>query len=267
MTVEGASMAPPKMQSLYSGVQLMPALHRFPKEAARIGRIIAAFGELEFILALCVGEVLNDRDTALRAIFRLASDRARIDTADALIRPFYVKIGLQAEYSDMIGTVRYCRSIRNQYAHCHYGDQPRYGLFLTNLQDAAEKPEEFEYQWRHVDVPLLDQQEHYFLYAQMCLQFLEAEYRFRSRRSSVPHSFPWPTKRERPPPHNPPSQHIPPWLSAAQKRRHTELALEYEYSVGLRQRPTKAPKEPKPSARQRRERALSRSAKKHPRGD
>jgi hypothetical protein len=100
------------MQPLYSGVQLMPALQRFPEEAARIGRIVAAFGELEFILALCVGEVLRDRDTALRTIFRLASDRARIDTADALIRPSYIKIGRQAEYTDMIGAVRHCRTTR-----------------------------------------------------------------------------------------------------------------------------------------------------------
>jgi hypothetical protein len=77
------------MQPLYDGLQLMPALHRYPEEAARIGRIIAAFGEIEFILALCLGEVLNDSDTALRVIFRLASDRARIDTLDALLRPAY----------------------------------------------------------------------------------------------------------------------------------------------------------------------------------
>src|SRR5260221_3902636 len=75
------------MQPLYQGLQLMPALHRFPDEAARIGRIVAAFGEIEFILAMCVGEVLCDPDAARRAIFRLASGRARIDTLDALLRP------------------------------------------------------------------------------------------------------------------------------------------------------------------------------------
>jgi hypothetical protein len=60
------------MQPLYQGLQLMPALHRFPDEAARIGRIVAAFGEIEFILAMCLGEVLCDPDAARRAIFRLA---------------------------------------------------------------------------------------------------------------------------------------------------------------------------------------------------
>jgi hypothetical protein len=77
------------VQPLYQGLQLMPSLHRFPDEAVRIGRIVAAFSELEFILALCLGEVLNDRDTALRTIFQLASGRARIDALDALLRPAY----------------------------------------------------------------------------------------------------------------------------------------------------------------------------------
>ena len=162
----------------------------------------------------------------------------------------------------MLGAVRHCRRIRNQYAHCHYGDQLRFGLFLTNLQDAAEKPESFEYQWRHVDVPLLDQQEHYFLYTLKCLQFLLDEYRVKSGRTGVPHGSPWPTRREPPPLHNPPSQHVPPWLSEDQKRRHIELALEWEYSAGLRSRPPKAPKMLKPSARQRREEAMKRRKKK-----
>src|SRR5258708_13482595 len=78
-------MADPDLKPLYKP-HLMPAFHRFPNEASSISRIVAAFGELEFILGLCVGEVLGDRDTALRAIFRLPSAPARIDTPDALIR-------------------------------------------------------------------------------------------------------------------------------------------------------------------------------------
>jgi hypothetical protein len=252
---------PAAVQPLYQGLQLMPALHRFPDEAARIGRIIAAFGELEFILALCLGEALDDRDTALRAMFRLASGRARVVTLDALLRSAYEKVGLKSKYGDMLAAVKYCQTIRNQYAHCHYGDHLKVGLFFTNLQDAAEKAETFEYQWRHIDVPLLDQQEHYFLYAQMCLQFLSEEYKVKSGRTGVPHAFPWPTRREPPPLHNPPSQHVPPWLGASQKRRHIELALEWEYSVGLQARPSKAQRAPRLSSRQRREEAMKRKKK------
>jgi hypothetical protein len=252
---------PAAVQPLYQGLQLMPALHRFPDEAARIGRIIAAFGELEFILALCLGEALDDRDTALRAMFRLASGRARVDTLDALLRPAYEKVGLKSKYEEVLAAVKYCQKIRNQYAHCHYADDRRSGLFFTNLQDAAEKAESFEYQWRHVDVPLLDQQEHYFLYAQMSLQFLFDEFRVKSGQTGVPHASPWPTKREPPPLHNLPSQHVPPWLGASQKQRHTELALEWEYSVGLQARPPKAQRAPKLSSRQRREEAMKRKRK------
>ena len=70
-------MAPRDTQPLYSQYQLMPPFHRFPEEAARIGRIIAAFGELEFILGVFLGEALDNQDAALRAMFRLLSDRAR----------------------------------------------------------------------------------------------------------------------------------------------------------------------------------------------
>jgi hypothetical protein len=87
----------------------------------------------------------------------------------------------------------------------------------------------------------------------MCL-----ERQFGNLASSLDHSYwtPMPPRREPPPKHNPPTQHVPPWLSEHQKRRHMELALEYEYSVGLRERPSRARKPPKLSSRQRREAAM-----------
>src|SRR5437660_4060277 len=39
---------------------------------------------------------------------------------DALLRPAYEKIGCKSQYVDMLGAVRHCQRIRNQYAHCHY---------------------------------------------------------------------------------------------------------------------------------------------------
>jgi hypothetical protein len=52
---------------------LMPAFHRFPKEAAIIARIVAGFGEIELMLAWCLGEVIGDEVTALRTIFILGT--------------------------------------------------------------------------------------------------------------------------------------------------------------------------------------------------
>jgi hypothetical protein len=249
-------MTDPDLKPLYERGRLMAMLRRRPREAARIGRIIAAFGELEFILGLCLGEGIRDQDTALRTIFLLRNNVSRLAVAESLLHPICTKLGLQSKLADTMEAVRVCHSIRNQYAHCHYAEIKRQGLFFTNLQDAAEKQESFEYFWRHVNVAVLDRQEKYFLYAIECLQFMQAEIRFKIGTSAVPHGFPWPSKLSAPRKHNPPTAHVPRWLSEAQKRRHRELALEAEYSSGLRQRPPKAPKPPKLSSRQRRDAAM-----------
>jgi hypothetical protein len=220
------------------GAQLMPAFHRHPEEAARIGRIVAAFGETEFMLALCLGEALLNRDAGLRGMFRLLSDRGRIDMADALARPAYVTIGAALHFDETIANIKCCRQIRNQYAHCHYADEWNgVGLYLTNLTDAAEGNDSFEYLWRHVDVPLLERQEAYFLHTIQRLQYLEWEYLFRTGKTIIGHGMPWPTALEPPPKHNPPSQHIPQWLAEEAKRRHVELAEALEQPAQQPERP------------------------------
>ena len=245
------------------GAQLMPAFHRHPEEAARIGRIVAGFGEIEFMLALCLGEALSDRDAALRAMFGLISDRSRITMASALISPIFKKRGLGVHLEQIIKTIRYCHEIRNQYAHCHYADQWNLpGLYFTNLTDTAKNSDPFEYQWRYIDVALLDLQQAYFLHAMQCLQYLEWEYQFKTRKIRRAHHLPWPKELERPPKHNLPSQHIPPWLNPEQKQRHLERAEEWERSAGLRPPIRQPRKAPKLSARQRRERAMRRAAAK-----
>ncbi len=240
----------------------MPSLHRRPKEAARIGRIIAAFGELEFLLGLCLAEGLGDQDTALRTIFLLRTDLSRIDIAESLLRPICAGTMLSVELAATIKAVRACHAVRNQYAHCHYADIKGQGLFLTNLQESAEAEQSFEYFWRHVDVRLLNRQERYFLYTIQCLQHIEQSLRNRLGRSRVLHETPWPTRLSPPPKHNPPTAHVPRWLNQDQKRRHAELALEWEYSAGVRQRPPKRRRIPKLSARQRREAAIKRATTK-----
>ena len=45
---------------------LMPALQRFPNEAAIIGRLIPAYGEFEYIFAYCAGHVLGDPNRAVK---------------------------------------------------------------------------------------------------------------------------------------------------------------------------------------------------------
>jgi hypothetical protein len=126
------------------------------------------------------------------------------------------------------------------------------------LEHAADKDEGFEHQWKHIDVPLLEQQEAYFIYAMGCLMFLQAEYPQRMRKKKVPHPFKWLPRLQQPPKHNLASQHVPPWLSESRQRRHKELAEQQEQSARPRSRKSRPQKQ---SAKQRRERAMKRAKK------
>ena len=189
---------------------IMPAFHRYLDEGAIIGRLLAAFGEVEFMVGICLGHTLGNRDTGIKALYRIRGETARIKTADALMRGAYEKCGLKAEYTDGMGAARFCVTIRNQFSHCHWADDPTAGLFFTDLGEAAKDPYTLDFVWRHVDKALLKDHEAYFGYAMEALFFLENEFLVRAGKLRV-HAFPMPTARKPPSLHNPEDQHIPPW--------------------------------------------------------
>jgi hypothetical protein len=65
---------------------LMPAFHRFPKEAAIIGRLLAGYGDIDFTFARCTARVYGDVENMLRAIFRNPTESGRLNVAEALAR-------------------------------------------------------------------------------------------------------------------------------------------------------------------------------------
>jgi hypothetical protein len=151
-----------------------PATERHPAESLCIGLMLLAYGELELMVGNCLGHALGSNDAALRTMFRIMGETSRIEAADALMRDYYKKEGFEAAYSDMIGAVRYCVTLRNQYAHCHWADYPDYdGLFFTKLQEPARTSESFQYWFLHVDLKILNEQKKFFDYAGACLRFLE----------------------------------------------------------------------------------------------
>jgi hypothetical protein len=151
--------------------RINPAFHRHPDEAAIIGRLVVAFGELEYITVTIAGRAMSHREAVYRALYRLRSTSSRIEAADALMRPTFIANDLDGEYGHMIGAVRYCLRIRNQYSHCNWTDNG--GLFFTNLEDSSAPATGFEHRWYHVDVPVLEAQEAYFVYAQSWLYHME----------------------------------------------------------------------------------------------
>src|SRR6266568_8452568 len=92
----------PSLALLGGFAMLMPAFHRRKRMAGIIGRIIVGFGDLEFILAQCVGEALQNQDVALRTMYRLKSTRGRIDVAETLASEYYAAVMLSVEFAETI---------------------------------------------------------------------------------------------------------------------------------------------------------------------
>ena len=220
--------------------------------ASIAGNIVISYGEIELRVAMCLGNALGDQDTALRTMFRIMGETARIGAADALMRAHFGKMKLQDEYAEVMGAVRHCVVLRNHYAHCQWADDLHAGVFFTRLDEPAKASETFAYIWKHIDEPLLAAQWRYMQYAADGLDFLNFEYLLRigKRRQNA---FPMPLKQQKPKPHSPLGEHIPPWLNPADRQRHIKHAQESE--AGGQKRKSK-PRLRKPSQAQKRKSAL-----------
>lgn len=211
--------------------RINPAFHRWSQEAAIIGRILAAFGEIEYQVALCASHAMTDTTAPhppiLRALYRLRSTSSRIDASDAFMRPVFVELRRQTEYEELMKAVKYCLRIRNQFSHCNWADDDAAGLFFVDLEDTARNSDEWDHDWRHVDVPLLAEMEEYFVYAQDWLYYLDSELMLATLRISI-QPFAKPRVRAQPPLHNPQSKHLPPWLGEDQRARFLERSLARE---------------------------------------
>jgi hypothetical protein len=207
---------------------IMPGFDRHPEEAALIGRILVAFGEIEVTLAVVVGNVgLQDLELGLRSIYKVRGTASRLELADALLRPKCIQEGLEQEYFTNKGAIKYCQTIRNQFAHCIWADDLNAGLFFTDLQNAAERADILRFNWRHVDVALLTQQLEYFDNTLAGIISLENAWLVRTKKKGGI-GYPAPKTISKPPLHNPPSLHVPPWINEDAKRRHLDLTQEIE---------------------------------------
>lgn len=204
-----------------------PAMKRHPEEAAILGRLLLAFGELEFSMCRNAGEAVGMLHTILRMLYRLRTTSSRIDAADALMRAPFDDAGLCEQYELVMGMLSACVAIRNQYAHCNWADHaadPGTGLFFADLQAAADGSAGFSVSFRHIDVALLESQERFFTGTLEWLQYVNHELAVRQGRLSA-HFWPKPAKLSQPLRHNPLEKHVPPWLTEDEKALHVARAL------------------------------------------
>jgi len=246
---------------------LNPDLEIRTSEAAVIGRILTALGELEYILCKSVAERREKPHPIFRALYRISGTSARIEAADALGREIYAEHGMGDASADANGALRLCAGIRNQYAHCAWangGKGRNGGFYFADLALSAAAATGWDHTWRLVNVRLLRDQYAYFEYVKSLLFHLETG-SIAWRRSQLP-LFPWPPKRERPPLHNPPERHIPQWISEADRQRHLKAAREAKETVRSQERAHlgAGPNKPaKLSRRQIREKKVRAALRKH----
>jgi hypothetical protein len=185
---------------------IMPAFDRYPVEAAIIGRLLAGYGELEYDLADCLGAVIDDQNTAFRAMFRTRSEEYRIWTADALLRPAFQRLELTNFWERTRRALSKCKEIRNQYAHCHWHEDK--GLHFTHIEKAAKtQAGMLMLDFWPVDAKLLKRQEEFFRYTERCLTYLRAEHQ---KLTAKIENHPWPAPEEiQPPPlHSPKARRL-----------------------------------------------------------
>jgi hypothetical protein len=205
-----------------------PSLLRFPDEAAIIGRMVVGFGELEVMTCRVAAKANSHPTHVLKMLYSLRSTSARIISARLLMEPHYEAANLAKPQNITMDAVLACLKIRNQYAHCNWAEtDPKAGLFFADLQDSAKRQDWFT-SWKHVDVPLLAQQEAFFSDVRGALLFLEADLEHNRNGWLGNHGLAEPLVLPEPPLHNPASQHIPPWLSEDQKAQHMARAQEAE---------------------------------------
>ena len=169
-------------------MSLLPAFTRHPEAGRIVGLLVTAYGELEFLLAHCVGEIIKSRDVAFKVMFRARGEEQRIVLADALARPTLTEGAYKTAFEQTISALRHCLKIRNQYAHCAWGDDAR-GLWFVALEENAKDntPYDLTELTQHVlSLDLVREQEAFFLNTKLRLEALNFERQYQTGQIASP---------------------------------------------------------------------------------
>lgn len=164
---------------------------------------MAGYGEIELDLCNCLAAALNmDTKAAVKVMFSRRGEERRINTADETMAEHYKRAGLEPTYTDAIAHAHWCRKIRNQYSHCHWGDDQR-GLWCVLVEHAVKNdPSALEADKLGITVSLLESQEQFFKAVLQSLWYLSLEFQRRAGVSTIP-VLPVPPKLSPPPLYNP----------------------------------------------------------------
>ena len=160
---------------------LLAQFENHPQERDVIGRIILAYGELEFMwLDMLRATQNDDLMRSLRAMYRVRSESSRLELADAFARTAMSEQGLLPAYEEAWTAMQFCKGVRNTYAHCqwvsihgrlHYGDLDTSAK--TRLGTA-------QITMKHVSLEFLARQYTYFAYTEHAAVYATNQYRIKT---------------------------------------------------------------------------------------
>jgi hypothetical protein len=180
---------------------LLTEFEDYQRERDLIGQMLLSYGELEFVLVGMIADALSvDNPTAARILFRVNGEGPRMQVADAIIRPVCAKHNLKSKWINAHSAAKHCKSLRNQYAHCHW--QLWNGtLSFLDLDSESRLPgeEDMEVTLQPIDRALILKQHQYFEYAALCLYFVRDRLKRSLGKPPEDPPFPEPKSIQRPP--------------------------------------------------------------------
>jgi hypothetical protein len=152
---------------------ISPALRDYQDEVKIIGQMLLGYGEIEFALGLAVGIACGDSEAPLHAATQVRSETSRLDIIDTFAVRAFRKTDLLASYLTAMDATRFCLKIRNQWAHCHWGND-KFGLKFQTFGDKGTFSGENSFDdWARINLATLQSQASYFEYARLCSLCLE----------------------------------------------------------------------------------------------
>ncbi|RUU97968.1 hypothetical protein EOA79_24065 [Mesorhizobium sp. M1A.F.Ca.IN.020.03.2.1] len=156
----------------YNGPEMInPAHEAYPEEARLIGLMVIGYSELDISLCLVGGLALGHKWAVLDALHTIKDEGTRLDVVGRLVRHIMVEKTLEPKFGETIGAMRYCKTVRNQYAHAQWANFDGM-LRFTSTRDIHWRPDGGPTEWKAVDPVILRAQEAYFEYTRKCLLWL-----------------------------------------------------------------------------------------------
>ena len=142
--------------------------------------MLLAYGELEFAMLDILTAVLKNAQTAVRTLYQLRSETHRLNVAEAIAMPWFEATNMGGQFREGITAANHCKTIRNQYAHCHFVADDHVLRFANLELTAKSKGEQCKVVASPITLTLIKQQRAYFDYADHMLLWLDQTYRFKN---------------------------------------------------------------------------------------